>query len=358
MRYFLLIVAFLTAVFVLRLLTFSLPSFTPGTRVRITTHLAQEPTVKENRQTLRFVNLYATLPRFPEYHYGDKLIITGVVQKGERSLYVENPKITRLEPAGFFANTKLHLTSLISQTLPMPESALVSGIVLGTKQQLPSEFKQSLIKSGTLHVVVASGMNITLLSGMLTSILVFFVKRPIALSLAFAGVWLYIILIGFEPPIIRAAIMGSLAFFAQATGRLAVAWWSLFLSAWTMLMIWPSWINDFGFLLSFSATAGILAFEKPINSLISRRVAPALKQDFSTSLAAQISTTPILFFAFGQFTPWSPIVNALILWTVAPMMVIGFIGGLIGLFIEPLGKFIIFLSYPLVFFFVKVIEIF
>ena len=86
--------------------------------------------------------------------------------------------------------------------------------------------------------------------------------------------------------------------------------------------------------------------------------ASTLIQDFSTSIAAQICTTPILFVAFGQLSPWSPLVNGILLWTIAPMMSLGLLGGLLGLIIEPLGQLIILLTYPLSFLFVKVVELF
>lgn len=339
----------------------SQPHFSIGDKVRITARLTQQPLIINNKQLINISKLRVFVPRFPEINYGDKVVIIGIVKQEERGWSLDDPELKMVEKHGLLPEIRTQLINLVHTALPEPESALVSGITLGAKEGLPTEFFNSLKNSGTLHVVVASGMNITLLAGLLMNVLVVFFTRRLAIPLALGGIWAYVFLIGPEAPIIRAAVMGSLAFTGQALGRVYLAWWGLLLSAAVMLLVTPSWITDTGFLLSFAATAGILAFERPIKNWIHLRVKfiPRLiNEDFSTSLAAQIGATPILFVAFGQFTPWSPFVNALLLWTIAPMMVLGFWGGLIGLLIEPLGKFLILLAYPLAFFFVKIVSLF
>ncbi|MBI2405426.1 ComEC/Rec2 family competence protein [Candidatus Microgenomates bacterium] len=349
------------------------PKFSPGQRVRISATIVTEPLLKDNQQifTVSRVRVYA--PRFPEFNYGDKIVVTGTVRKGEKVLYLKEPEITLLNKAGILPSIRGRILELFRRTLPELESALLAGVTLGAKESLTTDFSASLKNSGMLHVVVASGMNVTLVARVLMGSLIFFFTRKLAIPATLTGIWLYVALIGLSPPIIRAAIMGSLAFTAQELGRLLFAWWSLFLSAVAMLLIWPNWIFDVGFLLSFAATAGILAFEQPIKNRLSyllKRVtrgaglpaqagpAATLMQDLSTSLAAQICTTPILFVAFGQLSPWSPIMNALLLWTIPPMTILGFLGGFLGILLEPLGRTLILLSYPLSFIFVQAVALF
>jgi hypothetical protein len=82
------------------------------------------------------------------------------------------------------------------------------------------------------------------------------------------------------------------------------------------------------------------------------------REGFSTSLAAQIGVAPILFVTFGQFNLLSPIINALVLWTIPPITIIGGIGGIIGLMIPFFGKLILLLSYPLTSWFIWIVELF
>jgi competence protein ComEC len=151
--------------------------------------------------------------------------------------------------------------------------------------------------------------------------------------------------------------MGSIAFSAQALGRLNDAWRGLFLSALIMLIFRPEWIGDLGFILSFVATASLMLFEKRIRKRV-KFLPDVIRQDFSTSLAAQIGVAPIIYVTFGQFNILSPVINALVLWTIAPITIIGMVGGIVSLLSIPLGKLILLLSFPLTSWFVFVVQLF
>jgi len=206
-------------------------------------------------------------------------------------------------------------------------------------------------------VVVASGMNVTLVASFLMAVLVLFLPRRQAVPAALLGIWAYSLLSGFDAPIVRAAIMGSIAFSAQALGKLSSAARALALSALTMLIIWPQWLTDLGFILSFVATASLILFERRVARLV-RFVPGIFREGFSTSLAAQIGVAPILFATFGQFNLLSPVINALILWTVPAITIVGGIGGMIGLTVPFLGKLILLLTYPLTSWFIWIVNLF
>jgi competence protein ComEC len=200
-------------------------------------------------------------------------------------------------------------------------------------------------------------MNVTLVAGFLVAFSTYFSPRRKGVYFAILGVWIYAVVSGFDAPIIRAAVMGTIAFFAQAVGRLSRAWKSLLVSGLIMLIIWPGWIRDLGFILSFIATASILLFEPGIKRLL-KNFPKIVRDDLSVTLAAQIGVTPIIFATFGQFNPLSPLINVLVLWTVAPVTMIAAVSGIVGLFVPWLGSILLYLSYPLTFWFVKVIEVF
>ena len=124
-----------------------------------------------------------------------------------------------------------------------------------------------------------------------------------------------------------------------------------------MLLINPFWIKDLGFILSFVATASLILFEFRIRKMINF-LPNIVKESLSTTLAAQIGVGPILFVTFGQFNLLSPFINALILWTIPYLMIFGAVGGIVGLFIPFIGRLILYLNYPLSWFFIKIIEMF
>jgi hypothetical protein len=100
-----------------------------------------------------------------------------------------------------------------------------------------------------------------------------------------------------------------------------------------------------------------LAFERKIRNKLAR-IPMILRESLSTSTAAQIGVAPILFVTFGQFNILSPFINALVLWTIPAIMILGALGGISGLIFEPIGRLFLYLSYPLLWWFVRIVEIF
>ena len=330
------------------------PDFSDGDKVRISTKVSSEPIKYDTSQRLILFGLKTYLPNYPEINYGDKVVVEGIVEDGK----LTDPMLVGLEPAiGRLYKTRNNIIKVYQKSLPEPHASLLAGLTLGSKAGLPASFWEALKKTGTAHVVVASGMNVTLVASFLIGILIIFLPRRKAIPLALVGVWSYSLLSGFDAPIVRAAIMGSVAFTAQAFGRLQTASKALFFSAALMLIIKPDWITDLGFILSFVATTSLMLFERKIASLI-RFVPGIFREGLSTSLAAQIGAAPILFATFGQFSLLSPIINALVLWTIAPITIIAGIGGILGLFSVVAGKMIIFLAYPLTTWFIWIVKVF
>ena len=128
-----------------------------------------------------------------------------------------------------------------------------------------------------------------------------------------------------------------------------------------MILTAPDTIFDIGFQLSFIATAGLL-YIRPIfysSQRIKRILDTSLVgEDIATTISAQIATLPILFANFGIYSIWSIMVNTLVLWTVPILMIIGAVGGTLGLFSNFAGKIFIFVSFPLLFYFEKIVNLF
>ena len=80
------------------------------------------------------------------------------------------------------------------------------------------------------------------------------------------------------------------------------------------------------------------------------------REGMSTSLAAQIGVAPIIFFFFGQFNPFSFLINALVLWTIAPMTILAGLAAILVLISESLARLSLILVYPLTSWFIWVIE--
>jgi competence protein ComEC len=301
-----------------------------------------------------------TTNRFPEINYGDFMHIEGKISNktGRPLMYFPRIETTNNSPnilqSGFKSinNFRQKLILIFSKTLPSPSSSLLLGIIFGIKEQMPKIFSDNLRTTGVFHVIAASGMNVTLIGGFVSSFLIIFLKRQVAIGLSILGIIFYAILAGLEPSIVRASIMGILVFSAQIMGRQVLAANSLFLAGIGMLFVDPTLLSDVGFQLSFAATLGIL-YIKPLfggkEGIIS---------EILTTIAAQIATLPILLANFGTYSIYSVLVNGLVLWTVPILMMIGGVGAILGFIVMPLGQILIYLCYPLLLYFETIVNIF
>ncbi len=323
-----------------------------GKRIVLSGKVSSEPTIYDNSLSIKLQNIYVYLPRYPEISYGDKVKVEGVYKEGKLSdAILKSHKSSQ----GILYKLRDKLIAFYKKALPEPHASLVAGVVMGSKKGMPKAFWEDLQKTGTLHVVVASGMNVTLVAGFLMEALVQVINRKRAVIIAICGIWLYALLSGFEAPIVRASVMGSIAFSAQKLGRVYDAWRGLTISIIIMLVLKPLYITDLGFQLSVLATASLMKFEMLFNRLL-HFVPRIFREGLSTSLAAQIGVAPLLFVSFGQFNLVSPFINALILWTIPMITVVGMLVGIISLLSYQVAHLIITLVYPLTFIFVKVVQ--
>jgi len=330
------------------------PVYRNGDNVRVTATVYSDPISYIDSRGLKVAGLTFYLPLFPEVYYGDRIVVEGIADGGK----LKNAKLISVkESQGFGSGIRNKIIAFYQEVLPQPMAGLIAGVTLGSKGTLTPDFWNQVKRTGVAHVVVASGTNVTFVVSFLMGVLTFFLPRRRAILFVILGILLYLFISGFDAPLVRAAIMALLTFGAVETGRLVNAWRILFITAGVMLVIQPDWITDIGFALSFASTASIMLFGKRIGRGL-KFIPEILKEDLSTSFAAQIGVAPILFVTFGQFNILSPLINALVLWTVPYIMILGSVGGVAGLLFPFLGKLILWLSYPLNWWFVGIVRIF
>lgn len=325
-----------------------------GTHLRLTQKVASEPIRYDNSQYLKIHNLKIYLPLYPEITYGDSIVVEGVVAGDKLS----KPQLVAIKQStNKLIVLRNKLIGFYQNNLSEPHASLIAGITIGSKSQIPKDFWEKLKETGTAHVVVASGMNVSLVASFVVSLLILFISRQKAVYIATIFIWIYTFISGFDAPLVRAALMASIAYLGIAWGRVSFAYRALMLTAYGMLIYNPGWLIDLGFILSFVATLCLLLFSKRIDRMF--RFLPTLfREGVSTSLAAQIGVAPIIFVTFGQFNLLSPIINGLVLWLIGPLTVLSLMAGIIGLLIPALGRAILFLTYPLSLWFVGVVNLF
>jgi competence protein ComEC len=184
--------------------------------------------------------------------------------------------------------------------------------------------------------VVASGYNVMVVSGVILFILTLFVSRFTAIPFLLLGIFFYSLIAGADPPIIRSAVMGGMAFTAQVLGKEYQGMWALGVVSVLMLLVSPIYLFDVSFQLSVAATAGILLFSpifRKIFFLVNRNFVGSIIEGICVTLAAQVAVQPLIFYHFQSVSLISPVVNVL----VAPLIpIIMAMGGMLTLsFILP-----------------------
>ena len=240
----------------------------------------------------------------------------------------------------------------LKSTLPEPQASLADGMLLGNEGVLEESVKTAFQKSGTIHILVLSGYNITVIGTAIANLLGFI---P-----AVASIVLFVLMTGAEAPAVRAAIMGIIGLIVVSSGRLKTAMLALFWSAFFMVMWNPAVLRfDRGFQLSFLATLGLIVlsgfFTKKFKFLPKFL---SIRESAASTFSAQIFVLPLLL-SWGNYVSFlSPIANILIVGAVPYVMAFSFLGGLAAFLFVPLGQAIASVSYILICYQIYVAKIF
>ncbi len=241
----------------------------------------------------------------------------------------EKPEPTFLQPF------QSYLASLIDQILPYPQNKVLAGMLLGV-DKIPFGLKQQFKTTSTVHILVVSGQNLSILAGFLMT-LAPFLGRKKTIFLSFLMIIFYSVLTGLGIPVIRAAIMATLVLAAQLFGKEGQSLWILGVTVIAMLLFNPNWLLSISFQLSVLATLGALIAPGLLDPYF-QFVPSFIRQDVEVSLLVQLLILPIIGSNFGQLGLVGILANLFILWTVSLIMVLGILGVLGGLGSLVVGK--------------------
>lgn len=241
-----------------------------------------------------------------------------------------------------FRNSLQEFSSLISsksaKLFSADQGVLAYGVVFGGgdfSRELKNDFK----RSGTTHIVAVSGYNVSIITAWLFDWL-----RQIGKN--FAGISSLVILIvyyfitGGSASVLRAAVMGVIILLNKFIGRRVQALHILVLAALGILLFNPYAIFDWGFQLSFMATAGLFFLAPLLESRLAYiKINKTLLKTFCETLGAQIFVLPIMIGSFGSFSLIAPLTNLLILPFIPILMAMVFATLMLGLVYQPLGIF-------------------
>lgn len=226
----------------------------------------------------------------------------------------------------------------IRAVTPEPEASLGIGYLVGQRRALPPDLNESLRIAGLMHVVVASGYNLTILVRFTRRL---FVKVSKYLSAVTAGTMIlsFIAVTGISPSMSRAGLVAGLSLAAWYYGRrFHPVVLLLFVAALTVLVN-PSYAwGDLGWQLSFAAFAGVMILAPLLQRYFFGDKKPgAIRQVMGETFSAQVATAPLLIMSFGQFSNIAVVANMLVLPLIPIAMILTFVTGVGSLILPQLA---------------------
>jgi competence protein ComEC len=219
------------------------------------------------------------------FRYGDRLVLDGVPQTPPEDetfsyrdylarqgilTYINQPQVY-LAGRGrtnlfwsFTYGLRERAYRLVNRYYPAPESALLAGILLGLDQDLPEGLAQAYRNTGTAHVIAISGFNMSILAALFLGLFGRVLPRGWAALAAILALAFYSLLVGGNPAVVRAALMGAAAVFGGLVGRRQSGINTLVFTAALMCAFNPFLPWDVSFQLSFSATLGLILYAEPV----------------------------------------------------------------------------------------------
>lgn len=266
----------------------------------------------------RSIYLFGTIKDAKE---GQRYKIKGEFEKG-RSFYngsvgvINIDKVERIED-DFLSKIYLYRDNIfnnIKERLGSRKAALITSIAFGYTNYIDYEDKEDMGYIGLLHAVSVSGLHMGIVYSMLKRIS----NEKIAIVISLA----YVIFTGCAVSTIRAYIMLLCISMATPLNRNYNKYASLSLAGIILLLLKPYTIFTAGFLLSFTATLGIMVFSKRISKRLYKL--PAIIRDsVSISLSSQVFSIPVLIAFFNEITVNSIIGNLIISPIITIIVVIG-----------------------------------
>lgn len=322
---------------------------------------------------------------YPEYNYGDLLEIScqlktpQPVDDFDYGKYLARFKIFSLcyqpgikllaqnQGSWFYAEilkVRDGFGAVMDKSLSAPQSTLLKAIIFGQRGEMSDELLQQFSRTGVSHVIAVSGSHVTIIAAILFNLFLSLgIRRKVSFYLIIGSLIIFLLLIAWPASAVRAVVMGSLGLWAMQAGRLNNSRWSLIFTAVIMLAINPLLLfYDVGFQLSFLAVWGMMEFTDKFEALWQRLPFEltnilGFRDSLSMTMAAQVTTLPLIVYQFGQASLVSPVANMLVLPAVTPIMILGFIFAFVGLFSLSLAKILFWAEWLLLTYFLKVIEI-
>ncbi len=257
----------------------------------------------------------------------------------------ESLKVEEREGATFkrwLSSVRGHYLGAMEEVMPKEDTAAIFAMLFGGYGGLKPELLEAFTVTGIVHILSVSGSHISLIAAVMAWLgMALRLSKGMRAVLVIGTIAVYSLLSGCVPPVIRSAMMGGLAFLALSLDRERDARRILLITGLVMLAVSPLLLFHISFQLSFLATAGLLYLAPVVRAWLKEwHCGEFVSAGLAITIAAQLSTLPILAWYFNQLSISSLLANLTIVPIVELIIVIGLFGGIIAFLVPFLGRII------------------
>ncbi len=284
---------------------------------------------------------------FGAFNYRDYLERRGIhclmTVMGPEHIRIVASEGGRVSLMGLALESKSTLWQVADATLDPRQSAVLGGMLFGSRDRIDRATNDIFAETGVAHVLCVSGLHVGfVLAGVFLVAAAFGLPRRAYLLILVPVLTFYAVMTGLGPAVFRASVMAVLVLAAALLGRERDWPTALALAAGLLLLINPLYIHELGFQLSFAATWGILYLGPLLGEFFRIRFSLPhwMAIPLQVTMAAQLATMPLLVYHFNLISFIAPLANLLLVPLVGVIMLAGFTGCVAGLIFLPAAELI------------------
>ncbi len=272
----------------------------------------------------------------------------------------ETPRIigSKVSPSVVADRVRSAFDSVFVSNLPQRQADLLDSMVFG-RRELPDDISRNFSRTGTSHIVAASGFNISIVTITMLYLMLWLTgNKKAALICAIVIAICYAMIAGFSPSVSRALLMAVLSIGAQLFNRRHATSSGLALSVIILLAINPLWIAQPGFQLSFLSTLCLFVIAPVLFELEKNKPWPfKILTLILITTVIQLLALPVLATNFHSISLVSPIANLIVIPISTLLTPLGLLASVFGVILPPIGTLLCLIAYPILIILDKAIEI-
>ncbi len=278
--------------------------------------------------TLQPFQLQAAKGTFNEFNYWK-------VRGYDYKCFTDKITITEKTKNSFFNslyNCKNKLENIYDKIFPMQEAGVIKAMLIGDKGDVTELTRYIYKQAGIAHILAISGLHISIIS---MSAYYFFANilkqsRRKSSAIAIAVLPFFILITGFSPSAVRAAIMVMVGLMGNLFFRSGDSINNVGIAAVLILCIQPLYLWDIGFQLSFVTVTGIIIGMEWMEQLDG--ISDWIKNSVGVSFFATISSLPVTAYYFHSFSMAGFIINLVVVPLMEVLLIMGIITVIVGCF--------------------------